>query len=42
MLHLQSPHQRSIGLNDNAVFLAKRGYLRPGIEGVDLYLVNDR
>jgi len=42
VLHLQSTYKRRIGLDDDAVFLAERGDICPGVERMDLDLVHNR
>ena len=42
MLHLQSTNERRIGLDHDAVFLAERSDVGPGIEWMDLDLIHNR
>ena len=42
MFHAKCSHERSIGFNDNAMFLTKVYDVSAGVKRMDFYLVNGR
>jgi len=42
VFHAKRSHERSIGFNDNAMFVTEVHNVSTGVKGMDFYLVNGR